>query len=120
MSYDVSFRVKIEGLNKYIKVESVANITYNVRELIKQSSGWDIKNEDENGFVKDWIPMIEKGIEELTNNPDKYKQYEAETGWGTVEGTLKFYKKCLEEYTRYKNDIFTDKDIFNVTYVYVN
>lgn len=120
MSYDVSFRVKIEGLNKYIEVESVANITWNVRELIKQSSGWDIKNEDENGFIKDWIPMIENGIEELTNNPEKYRQYEAKNGWGTVESTLGFYKDCLNKYREYKNSIFTDKDIFNVTYVYVN
>lgn len=97
ISYDVSIRLPIKGLdNMWLGVEWLGNITWNVRELIKQSSGWDIKNGDNNGAVLPWLEMIEHGVDELTNHPEQYKQYESPNGWGTVEGTLRFYKDCRE------------------------
>lgn len=98
ISYDVSIRLPVGGLDgKYVEVSHLGNITWNVRELIKWSSGWNIKNEDSNGDVLPWIKMIEHGISELENHPDKYKKYEASNGWGTVSGTLNFYHRCFDE-----------------------
>lgn len=110
MSYDVSFRVKVQDKPIYTNLAYVnsANITWNVRELILKSSGWDIKNCDNNGLATEWIKKINKGIEELTNNPNEYRQYEASNGWGTVEGTLGFYKICrgmFEELMVYHEDL---------------
>ena len=46
MSYDVKFVAKLEGIDKYVSVIGCdANITWNAKELIKQSSGWEIENE---------------------------------------------------------------------------
>lgn len=97
MSYDVSIRLPVKGLeDRYVEVADLGNITWNVRELIKQSSGWEIKNESNNGDLLPWMQMIRRGISELENNPDQYRQYESPNGWGTIQGTLNFYKYCIE------------------------
>lgn len=97
MSYDVSIRLPVKGLeDKFVEVCELGNITWNVKELIRQSSGWEIKNEDNNGPLLPWLEMIDRGIRELLSRPEQYKQYEAENGWGTVEGTLSFYRRCRE------------------------
>lgn len=97
MSYDIDFKVKVEGLDKYICVSDGLNITWNVHELILKSSGWDILNNKNNGKAEDIGKMIEKGIMELESNHEHYKKYEAKNGWGTIEDTLRFYKNLLEE-----------------------
>ena len=96
ISYDVSIRLPVAGLDgKYVTACYLGNITWNVRELIKQSSGWDIKNEDSNGDVLSWLKLIDRGISELENHQEKYKRYEASNGWGTIQGTLHFYRRCF-------------------------
>lgn len=45
MSYDISFRVKVEGLDKWVDVgDCDANITWNVRKIIELSTGLPWKN----------------------------------------------------------------------------
>lgn len=104
MSYDISIRVKAEGVNAYVEAEDLGNITWNVKRLIKESSGWDIKNCDNNGPIIPWIEKIENGIKELTGRPEVYRQYEALNGWGTVEGTLAFYQHCLKKAKEWVED----------------
>jgi len=96
MSYDISLRVKVEGIDKYVEVADGGNITWNVRDLIKAASGWDIKNEENNGTAEEIGMLIQKGIFALETNPDTYKHLESPNGWGTIEGTLRFFKGFLE------------------------
>ena len=118
MSYDVSIRLPIKGLeDRYIEAVHLGNITWNVRELIKRSSGWDIKNENNNGAVLPWLEMIEHGIAELANNPNKYKKYEAPNGWGTVYGTLRFYEECRNNAHEWINDT---EDLLPVAVIWVS
>ena len=98
MSYDIHFCIREKNTNELIVIGESYNITWNVRELIKQSSGWDIKNEASNGFAKDLIPMLERGKHELYMFPEKFKQYESPNGWGTIEGVKRFYSKLIEEW----------------------
>lgn len=97
MSYDISFKVKVEGVDAYVPVgDCDANITWNVRKIIELSTGLPWLNEANNGLCKDVIPHIEKGLDELREYPDKYKPYEAENGWGTVEGTARFFERIIK------------------------
>ena len=92
MSYDISFKVKVEGTNKYIEVGNCeANITYNAREIITRSTGLEWKNGENNGLCTDIIPFIEKGYNELRTNPNKYKQYEPKNNCETVRATSWFF-----------------------------
>lgn len=84
MSYDISYRVQCKDDPKlWADVGNCeANTTWNLREMIQKSTGLEWKNEEDNGLVKDVIPFIIHGLEELERFPDKYKQYESPNGWG--------------------------------------
>lgn len=113
MSYNISFKVKVEGIDKYVEVGNChANITWNVRKIIELSTGLPWENEANNGLCKDIIPCIEKGYNELLYYPEKYKQYEAPNGWGTVEGTKKFFGDILVAWKNLK--LFEDKELLDV------
>lgn len=114
MSYDIAFKVKVEGIDKYIGVgDCDANITWNLREMIVKSTGLEWKNEQNNGLCKDVIPCIERGLAELVNHPEKYKQYEAKNGWGTVEGCILFFENILEDWRKFKR--WEEKEVVDVT-----
>lgn len=103
MSYDIDFRVKVEGVDEYVSVgDCEANITWNVRKIIELSTGLPWLNEANNGLCKDVIPHIEKGLHELKNHPKKYKPYEAPNGWGTVNGTIHFYEEIIKAWRDFK------------------
>lgn len=113
MSYDISFKARIENTYMFVNTgDCSANITWNVRDIIVKSTGLEWKNEANNGLVKDVIKKIEKGYKELSENPEKYKKYEAENGWGTVEDTKIFFKTIIEEwewtkkYTSYSDYLY--------------
>lgn len=109
MSYGVSIRLPVKGLeDRYVQVADLGNITWNVRELIKKSSGWEIQNEDNNGAVLPWLSLIRNGYCQLTAHPEAYKRYESPNGWGTVGGTKRFYEDCIknaEDWMRCNEDL---------------
>lgn len=101
MSYDIAFKAKVEGVDCYVRVgECDANITWNVREIITRSTGLPWNNEANNGLCVDVIPKILNGYNELLVNGEKYKQYEAPNGWGTVNGTIRFFKQVVNDWER--------------------
>lgn len=114
MSYDISFKVKVEGVDKWVDVgDCYANITWNAGKIIRLSTGLPWHNEANNGYCKDVIPHIAKGLGELLSNPQKYKQYEASNGWGTVEGTIRFFRLILETWEWFCK--WEDEALVNVT-----
>lgn len=120
MSYDVSFKVAIAGLeNRYVTVgDCDANITWNVGTMIRKSTGLEWKNEANNGLCKDIIPHIADGLAELTKYPEKYKQYEAPNGWGTIESCKKFFITIINDWNNFCEDSQT-KDLAPVTYFWI-
>lgn len=103
MSYDIGFKVKVEGVDCWVEpMDCDANVTWNVREMIEKSTGLPWLNNDNNGLCIDVIPYIEHGVKELTEHPGKYKKYEAQNGWGTVESTLRFFQRILIEWGYFK------------------
>ena len=123
MSYDISFRVKVEGLdNVYVEPygdNTDANITYNVREMIIKSTGLENWCADGClGLCKDIIPHIANGLAELEKHPEKYKQYESPNGWGTVKGLKHFFACIINDWTSYCEDYSTET-LADVTYFYI-
>lgn len=103
MNYDINFKVKVEGIDFWVEPYNCsANTTWNVREMIRKSTGLPWNNCKNNGLCIDIIPHIEKGVEELELHPEKYEQYEADNGWGTVDGTLNFFIQILREWEYFK------------------
>jgi hypothetical protein len=115
MSYDISFKVKVEGIDQYVDVgECYANTTWNLREMIVKSTGLEWKNEENNGLCKDVIPHITKGLAELINHPSRYKQYEAPNGWGTIDGCKRFFSQILQDWDNFCKG-YSTRDLVDVT-----
>lgn len=121
MSYDISFRVKVEGLpDTYISVGCCdANITWNLCDMIIASTGLEWKNGANNGLCKDVIPHIQQGLFNLITNPQKYKQYEAENGWGTIQGCRKFFIQILDDWEHFRSSMFTGH-LADVVYFWID
>ena len=120
MSYDISFKVKIEGLeDRYVSVgECEANITWNLRDMIVKSTGLEWKNEENNGLCKDVIPHIIDGLRELMMYPNKYKKYEAENGWGTIEGCIRFFTRIISDWEEFCEN-YSTRDLVDVAYFWI-
>ena len=105
MSYDISFKAKLEGIEQWVYVgDEWINHTSNTAAMIKDVCGsypssWNGKKSSE------LIPVLEKGASELALNGDKYRQFEAENGWGTVETTLEFLNNILKNCKNYPTSI---------------
>lgn len=114
MSYDITFKVKVEGIDRYVPVgDCSANITWNVRKIIELSTGLPWLNEANNGFCKDVIPHIEKGLAELRHHAPKYWQYESPNGWGTVNGTINFFEQILKDWDDFCK--WENQDLIDIT-----
>ena len=120
MSYDVSFVVHEKYTNSLIFIGDSVNITWNVKELIKQSSGWNIKNEATNGLAKDLIPKLQVGLYKLEHYEGDYKKYESPNGWGTIEGVKRFYKKIIEEWEWLTSECGTYEKVKDYIKIYVD
>ena len=120
MSYDISWKIKVEGLeDTYVTVGNCdANITYNLRNMIVESTGLEWKNNENNGLCKNIVPYIAEGYAELTKHPEKYKQYEAPNGWGTVQGCKKFFAQIIHDWNAFCEDYCT-RDLADVTYFFI-
>lgn len=121
MSYDIRFKVKVEGLpDKYVDVGGCdANTTWNLRNMITTSTGLEWKNEENNGLCKDVIPKIADGLAELMKYPDKYKQYESPNGWGTIDGCRRFFTDIINDWNNFCEDSWT-RDLADVTYFWIS
>lgn len=120
MSYDISYKVQcLENPNLWVSVgEPKANTTWNLREMITTSTGLEWNNEEDNGLVKDIIPYIIHGLGELETNPEKYKKYEAQNGWGTLEGCKNFFIQCLRDWSYFQDD-YSTRDFKDIVHFWI-
>lgn len=108
MSYDLELGVKVEGAKDLwatVAIPEFDNPTYNVGTMFRKCTGWDFK-QSEWYAVPDVLPLIEHGISELHINTAKYKEYEAENGWGTVhtaQRALESLRDCIYHTVEYED-----------------
>lgn len=79
MSYDIRFGVKVAGAPDncfaVIGCPEYDSPTYNLRDIFVRSMDWNY-HQGEWYSITDVLPKIQKGIDELTQHPEKYKPLE--------------------------------------------
>ena len=56
------------------------------------------------------IPIIEKGLKKLKENPEYYKKYDSPNDWGTYKDFVKFLEEYLTALKKYpKSIVITDR-----------
>lgn len=102
MSYDVTFKEKLEstdGTDRFAYVcDAYLNYTSNMGECIEDVCG--LHPADWNGMrAGELAPHLVDGITKLRGNPQKYRHYEPDNGWGSVETCASFlidvWDECL-------------------------
>jgi hypothetical protein len=86
------------GLNLYfseIKEVDVfdRHITHNLGKMAEEAGIYEVLwRPEEIGINKasDMIPFLEKGLETLKSDPERFKEFNPENGWGSYEGLLVF------------------------------
>jgi hypothetical protein len=96
MKYQVLLRVYAND-GQYIPIGEEHPVGWESRDLISESSGWTALNQDVIGSAKAFIPMLERGIWELTHHESDYSRFEALHGLGTIRETLGFYCDLLND-----------------------
>ena len=105
MSYDVSFKAKLEGTDQWARVgDDWINHTCNTSMMIKEVCGatpseW---NGQKCGHL---YPIIMGGAAILKAKPEDYRKFEPDNKWGTVETTIKFLEKIAENCKKYPTAI---------------
>lgn len=113
MSYDLEIAVKVEGYGGYatIATPEYHSPTYNLGVMFRQCTGWHF-SQSVYYNCNDVINNIQHGIDELTLNPEAYRQYEPSNKWGTVESALRDLKSL-------KNCIFEAAEEIPIEFLYV-
>ena len=103
MSYDISL-VKFHKNGGIRREIEIGNYTCNVYNMYKASM--DISLNSLDGMTAlEAIPTLEKGVENMAYNPDKYKAMNPDNGWGDYEGALEYITKLLNECRKHPNYI---------------
>ena len=104
MSYDVSFKAKLEGVEQwvYVGADWISHAT-NCGPMIKEVCGsypsnWTGKK------CEDMYPVIMQGISLLNLHPQRYRSFE--TGYTTVESVIDFLWKIADNCDKYPTAIF--------------
>ncbi|MBW7571990.1 hypothetical protein [Caproiciproducens faecalis] len=96
MKYQVFLRVYTKE-GQWISVGEKHPIVWTVRDLISASCGWTVLNQENIGSAKAFIPLLQRGIIELTHHESDYSNFEAMHGLGTLKDTLEFYRDLLND-----------------------
>lgn len=75
-----------------------ANITHNLNKMAVEAGIYEaLWNPDEIRInnAHQLIPLLEHGLMELENDPDRFSTLNPPNGWGSYEGLIKFVKKYL-------------------------
>lgn len=112
MSYDIRWCVETVSENAdgerfcVVHIPEYDSPTYNYRGMFCACMDWDY-NQSELGDDGEYhtcyypmaevIPRLERGLRELQEHPERYRQYEPENGWGTLPGAIKCIRSWLDE-----------------------
>jgi hypothetical protein len=86
------------------------NITHNLGRMAHEAGLYDILwRPDENDLLKAYqlIAGLEAGLERLLIDPDRFQRFNAENGWGTYDGLVRFTREYLAACNRYPNATVT-------------
>lgn len=85
-----------------------ANITHNLGEMAKNAyiyyALW--RPEEKNWqLAKEIIKPLEKGLAKLKADPDRFKKFNPDNGWGSYDGLVEFVEEYLEACRKYPEAI---------------
>ncbi len=97
MSYDITLVIKTGPENKC--VVDCGNYTYNVYGMYFKAMGQGL-NKFNDVKCADAIPLLQKGVRAMQDDPKEYRKLNPENGWGDYDGALRYLQNLLDECVR--------------------
>lgn len=94
MSYDIQLVIDTGGKRK-ARVTECRSPTYNLSKMFAVALGRPIRSLD-GMLADDVIPILEVATVAMHEDPDKFKAFNPENGWGNYEDALKSLCWLLE------------------------
>jgi hypothetical protein len=92
----------------YQKTLFSKTITHNLSKMAAEAGIDKILWYPENNEIEtasDMINGLSNGLAQLLKDPNKFKKYNPENGWGTYEGLVKFVEEYLEACFKHRDAI---------------
>lgn len=108
MSYDIRWCVETVKENndgeRFVVVHTPEydSPTYNYRKMFVACMDWDY---DQSKYypMLTVLPKLRHGLAQLIEHPERYRQYEPENGWGSLNGAVKCLTSWIDELTNEDN-----------------
>ncbi len=75
------------------------NITHNLGPMAEEASVYGaLWRPEENGIEKagDLVPLLEKALKLMSEDPERFRVHDAPNGWGTLDSFTSFCEDVLE------------------------
>jgi hypothetical protein len=82
------------------------NVTHNLTKMANEAGVYKAlwrPEEIEAVHAKDIVEILEKGLVDLKERPDHFRQFNPDNGWGSYKVFVPFVKECLEACRKYPN-----------------
>jgi hypothetical protein len=76
-----------------------ANITHNLNKMADAAGIYEaLWRPDEHGFVRarDIIPILERGLTQMEEEPRRFQQFDSSNGWGTYDDFVPWVRRYLQ------------------------
>ena len=76
-----------------------ANITHNLGKMAEEANIYDVLwRPEENYITHAWqlIGPLREALEEMRDDPNRFKKHDADNGWGTYKDFLPWLERLLE------------------------
>lgn len=99
---------KFEGEDEVEITDYVCNlnITHNLNAMAEELGVYQhLWRPEELGIIRAWelIEPLSKALEQMDENPQHYKRFNPENGWGSFEDLMRFIEEYLEKCREYAN-----------------
>ena len=99
MSWDIDLYARTE-CGQLVHVDE-ANYTYNVAPMFFNALGGDGIRQFAGMKAVDAIPILNRGIRKMKENPGRYRAMNPPNGWGDYEGALELLEWMLRKCEQY-------------------
>ena len=96
MGYDISLSIDT-GAQGLTEVVEIANLTYNVAEIITHALDGAGLYSLNNMPATEALPKVEKALEYMRTHTILLHKYEPANGWGSLDGTIEVFEKLRSE-----------------------
>ena len=106
MSYDISFKAKLEGVNQWVPVgDTFINLPSSAATMVKEACGsypspWAGRK------CADMYPVLMEAASLLSLHPGHFKQFEDPKGWGTVASTMETLMRIADNCDHFPTAVF--------------